>query len=318
MPDSELTAAVHRALAALDALLGPRGQWPGQARLDIDAQQVRSDLAPPLTALGMMALQDVPLPAAEQLLRRSQEHVELTVRPQGLWRYYANIPPDCDDSAMCALALGRDHPIVATRTIAALSATRRPDGLFPTWIEVGWDPAIDAVANAHVVAVIGPGRDTEAASAWLCAVVADGREVAETKFYPDPLDTHVAITRAVRRGGVEALTPAIAEAAPRALARLRAADGMPPYRRAQAIVVCNAARMIAPQSLDADVAPVMAQAADELLAQQRGDGTWESGCLFVAGNADGPGTWQFESVAVTTALCLAALFGVEMVDEARP
>ena len=97
--------AAAAAVTAIAARLGPRGQWPGWVYADADpTASGRLDLAAPVTALGMLALAGVPLPGVPELLARSGRHLELTVLPGGLWRYYANIPPDTDDSAMCALA----------------------------------------------------------------------------------------------------------------------------------------------------------------------------------------------------------------------
>jgi hypothetical protein len=211
-----------------------------------------------------------------------------------MWRYYADIPADTDDSAMCALALGPHHPL-RTATCTALAATVLPDGRFPTWLEPGWDPAVDAVANAHVVAVLGEGEVTAAAVDWLREVVATGREVASCAFYVDPLDVHLAGRRAVE-AGVGSLQPALEVAAERAQVRL-AAGGLSPYRAAQALLVAGSE--VEPSVLDATRA--------ELLAAREESGTWPRETMFVAGRTDAPGRWLYQSWAVVTALCARAL-----------
>lgn len=290
--------AATDAVDAIAARLGPRGQWPGWAYADADpAATGRLDIAAPLTALGMLALAELPLAGVPEVLAASRRHLELTVLAEGLWRYYANIPPDTDDSAMCALALGPDHPAVVGRTAQALTGTRLPNGLYPTWFTPGLNPVIDPVPNAHVVAVLGPGPATDDAVAWLIEVVAAGTEVADSVYYLDALDLHIALTRAVA-AGVEALRPALAAASARAHARLLA-DGLSPYRTAQAIIVASHAE-------EAD-AVLLADAADHLLASRHATGLWPSDTLFVAGNTDAPGWWHYQSDAVTSALCARAL-----------
>jgi hypothetical protein len=289
--------AARRALAAIAAGLGPRGQWPSWVAADPPTSEGRRDISPPVTALGMLALTGLAaagLPEADSLLVRSRPHLELTVRPDGMWRYYADIPPDTDDSAMCALALGPEHPLRAA-TSAALAATVLPDGRFPTWYAPGWEPAVDAVANAHVVAVLGEGETTAAAVDWLGEVVATGRETASCAFYADPLDVHLAVRRAVD-AGVGSLRPALTAAAERAQARL-AAGGLSPYRAAQALLVADG-------TVDE---PVARATRADLIADQEESGRWPRETMFVAGRTDAPGRWLYQSWAVVTALCARAL-----------
>lgn len=291
-----MEAAVSRIAAAL----GPRGQWPGWVFPDATPDSGRKDLAPPLSALGILALHDLPVAGVEEVVRRSRQHLELTVLPGGLWRYYANIPPDTDDSAMCALALGLDHTLVRGQTAASLRATRLADGRFPTWFEPGWAAAVDCIPNAHVVAVIGAEETTSAAVAWLVEVVASGREVATSLYYRDPLDLHLALTRALFVG-VDALRPAIEIAAERARQRLRE-DHLSPYRRAQAMIVAGASASPLPAEVS-DAATRLVESADP-------DGCWPAETLYVAGNTESAGLWHYQSWAVTTALCVRALASV--------
>lgn len=286
----------EKGLTWLANVIGLRGQWPGRVCPDGLSEWGERDISAPLTALGVLALRNLHLSGVDDLVRRSREHIELTVQPGGLWRYYANIPPDTDDSAICALALGLDHPLVRGRTAASLAAVRRADGLFPTWFEPGWNHVTDPVPNAHVVAVIGPGPATAAAVEWLLDVVATGREAIESTYYPDPLDLHVALTRAVE-AGVEALRPALELAAGRAMERLHAGEPSP-YRIAQAIVVACAG---------ADPDPLLLNgAAARLVECADPAGGWPGDTLYVCGS----GTkiiLHYQSEAVVTALSLRAL-----------
>lgn len=282
--------------AALDyvgSVLGPRGQWPGRVAPDTAPQSGQRDLSPPLSALGALALLDVP--GAEHLVHRTREHIALTALPEGAWRYYATIPPDTDDTAMCVLALGEDHADLRRRAAAWLASTVGADGLFPTWVEPGWSPVVDAVPNAHVVAVLGAVPTTARAIDWLDHAVRTGAEVEQSTYYPDALDLHVALTRAVR-AGVFSLQPTVEVAAVRATARL---DDPVPYRLAQAIVVASAGGAASPAEL--------ATAAEHLVASQHEDGSWPAHVLFRATSTAHEGWLEYSSVAITTALCAQAL-----------
>lgn len=285
--------AIHQtreqALGRLAEALGPRGQWPGCVVPTVSGVAPMRDLSAPLTALGVLALRGVE--GAEPIIERSLEHIRLTVRPGGMWRYYANVPVDTDDSAMCALALGPDDPIVADNR-ATLATLRQSDGLFPTWVELGWTPCVDAVANAHVAGVLGDGPLTERAVAWLNRIVTEGREADHCIFYPDPLDLHMAVTRA-HAAGVHGLSTAVGIAAMRARDRLRT-DDLSAYRVAQAMVVAGASDEVA-------------SARARLLDLRQDDGTWPADTLYVAGNTRHGGLWQYQSWAVVTALAIRAL-----------
>jgi hypothetical protein len=180
--------------------------------------------------------------------------------------------------------------------------------LFPTWIEPGWEPVVDSVANAHIVGVLGSGEATDAACEWLNDLVRHEREVASSAYYRDPLDLHVALTRAVAHGGLPLLGPAVQVAAQRALQRLSSDPHLLGYRRAQAMVVLAAAREIGVvEESPSHITEVLHASGRELLDQRDVEGRWASGCLFVAGNTKAPGYWEYESWAVTTALCVRAL-----------
>jgi hypothetical protein len=284
--------AAQRALQVLAASVGPRGQWPSWAVTDPVTDPGRRDISPPITAMGILALRGVP--EAGDIIARSVQHLELTVLPGGMWRYYANIPPDTDDSAMCALALGQSHPLVA-QTRATITSTLLPDGRFPTWYEPEWAPAVDVVPNANIVALLGEVTETAAAIDWLLDIVAAGREVESSPFYLDALDVHLAIRRAVD-AGVEPLRPALSSAVERAVDRLKSGE-LSPYRTAQALVVAGTTTDTA----------IRDAATRSLLRSRSADGTWSRETLFVAARTDAPGRWLYQSWSVVTALCTRAL-----------
>ncbi|MEA3643111.1 MAG: hypothetical protein VBE63_24685 [Lamprobacter sp.] len=150
------------------------------------------------------------------------------------------------------------------------------------------------------MAVIGAEEATRAAIAWLIEVVASGREVATSLYYRDPLDLHLALTRALVVG-VDALRPAIDVAAERARHRLRE-ENLSPYRRAQAMIVAGAS-----------ASPFLAEVSDaaaRLVESANADGCWPAETLYVAGNTESAGLWHYQSWAVTTALCVRALASV--------
>lgn len=290
--DAHAAAAARTALDVVAARMGPRGQWPSWAISEPFQGPGERDISPPITAMGMLAVQG--LAEADDLLARSRMHLELTVLPGGMWRYYANIPPDTDDSAMCALALGTHHPI-SEQTRATIAATVLPDGRFPTWYEPGWTPAVDAVPNANIVALLGETAETTAAIEWLNGVVESRREVESSLFYVDALDLHLAIRRAVDAGATS-LRPSLAIAQERARERI-ATGGLSPYRCAQAAAVAQG-------TLDR---PLWDSARTALLDTRTPDGTWPRETLFVAARTDGPGRCLYQSWSVVTALCARAL-----------
>lgn len=293
---SDNTAA---AVAAIDAVLGTRGQWPGWVVMSNAPSESSRDMAAPLTALGMLCLRGVP--GAHTVLDRSREHLVRTVLPGGVWRYYANITWDCDDTAMCALALGVDDPIVAD-TPATLARARTEQGLFYTWPDLPRDrQALDAVANAHVVAVLGPSGPIGETVAWLTRLVEAQTEVEHCCYYPDPLDTHMAIGRAVA-AGVDTLDPALQMASARAVRRLD--EPLSAYRAAQALVV----------ALSGGVpAAALFEAGARLASMQTTDGLWHPDVLFTAvSTREFGGLAQYTSAAVTTALCAKALTMLEV------
>lgn len=288
-------SAISAGVDAISASLGPRGQWPGTVVPEAAPHESRRDLAAPLTALGVLCLRGTP--GSDAVVAESLEHIRATALTGGVWRYYANIPWDTDDTAMCALALGPEHPTVA-ETVGTLRGLTLVEGLFPTWVEPGWAPCVDAVVNAHIVALLGEEPTTTAAIAWLTRVVENASEGQHCAFYPDPLDTHMAITRAVN-AGVAVLGPALMSAADRALDRL-AAGGLSAYRTAQAVVVAATAGRADPSRLHPTI--------DMLLHSQEHSGMWPAESLFtVASTEDYGGAVHYTSAAVVTALCVRAL-----------
>lgn len=287
--------AISAGVDAISAALGPRGQWPGTVVPDAAPHASRRDMAAPLTALGVLCLRGTP--GSDAVVAASLEHIQATVLAGGVWRYYANIPWDTDDTAMCALALGTGHPAVA-ETIRTLRGLTLVEGLFPTWVEPGWAPCVDAVVNAHIVALLGESSTTAPAIAWLNGVVANASERQHCAFYPDSLDTHMAITRAVN-AGVAGLGPALTLAADRALTRL-ADGGLSAYRTAQAVVVAATAGKAEPSRLQPTI--------NRLLQLQEAHGMWPAESLFtVASTEDYGGAVHYTSAAVVTALCVRAL-----------
>jgi hypothetical protein len=286
--------SVDAGLRVINSRLGSRGQWPGVFGMSADAVSTEEDLTPTLSALGILALQGVEHPLATAIIERSRDHVRSTVLPGGLWRYFANIPPDVDDSAICALSLGDEE--ATERTRESLLHVQLESGIFPTWFEPGWKPAVDSVANAHAVAWIGECDRTGIAIGWLTGLVNAGEEHRASVYYPDTLDLHVAITRAVRRG-VTGLTSARILAAERAIERL-ADPSLSAHRIAQAVIV--AAESPVAQNIPSEIAT-------RLLSLQGSDGTWDPETLYAALSTDGVSVIQYRSRLVTTALCIAAL-----------
>jgi hypothetical protein len=170
------------------------------------------------TALAISCLTSIP--AADQIVTKARRFLLAESSGHGLWRHWPRahphhrqLPPDVDDSACAAAALGPAAP----DTRALLLANRRSDGLFLTWIipRLRWAGVrhlratlpqlrhlptlamffrhtsahpgdVDAVVNANALHFMGafPGR--ERIVAHLKAVLRDGAEAHCDKWYEDP------------------------------------------------------------------------------------------------------------------------------------
>jgi hypothetical protein len=304
---------VDAAFDALSSSLGRVGQWRLSVRpLGAPNERAVPEIAPFLTALGMLALAPSSDERARALRARSGEHLERTVQGPSLWRYYRDTPCDADDTSLAALALGREHPLVRGRPSAGpLIANRTSQGLFRTWML--WPPAqaaerddapmLDVTVNANVVALLGERTETRAAIEWIRSCIFSGTEAANSWYYRDPLAVHLAAQRAVD-AGVQSLQAAADTAAFRAMQLLDNRMAAEPHRLALAALVATWGSHRLSRATCRWVR-------SRLLAAQHRDGTWPPGIAYFGIAPPGEPTLEFRSAALTTALCVSVVLRLE-------
>lgn len=311
---------IDRAFDMLSESLGPAGQWPITVRpIGAGAEREQAEITPCITAHGMLALARSDDPRAAALRQRSARHLEDTVQGPSLWRYYRDTPPDTDDTSLAALALGREHRLIRDVPAAeALIANRTSEGKFRTWMHWPPDqradndtgPMLDATVNAHVIGLLGERAETKAAIDWVSECVMSGTEAANSWYYRRPLTLYLALQRAVD-GGVSSLASAAQTAVARAQNLLRERRDGEAHWLACAVLVATWRR----QELDATTSD---WARSELLGAQRADGGWPPGVIYVGVAPPGEPTVEFRSAALTTALCVSALLGLESASHSHP
>ena len=299
-----LQTALRRAAQAgvgyLARAVPATGAWPTNV-FNIHAPLAggRPHHPPFVTALGTMALDGCEHAAVPPLVARSRAFLRACMEPGDLWRYAKALPPDSDDTAICSIALG--PPPRPAANVGTILRGRDSEGRFRTWLgEPGKLFAqADAVVNANILAYLGDRPETRTAQRWLEQLVLETPEAIPSAihYYPHPLDLDIALARA---NHLQA--PVLAELRAPVLARVLACqnpDG------AFVDILRTAQALQALRQLGAfDRTDIVRPALELLLDAQRPDGRWPA-CLAWIG---GPGyPFAFESAALTTACCVAAL-----------
>jgi hypothetical protein len=228
-----------------------------------------------LLAVGLL------LPAAA--LARATDFVRRSRRPDGYWEFdpALGIPADADDTA-CALAVLARYGgagVSAEDAVLLRSFWRAADGPFQTWRGDGmWSKRDrdDAVVNCNVLAALAwlGAQPTGLERAAVGRLLHAGTE--GTRYYRWPQT----VSYAARRAGIPAAelpAPLIAKPAVEA-AVLPAAQWLSAFPSWEVGLIGS------------------------VLAGQQPDGTWAAESWFIA-----QGRRSWESVAITTALCVEAL-----------
>ncbi len=240
-------------------------------------------------------------------------------------------PPDVEDTALVSLVLERAG-ISCARNRNVILGNRRHDGLLYTWIvpRKRFSPSlaywqvvlpqlfrrqqlveywrfsgaraedVDCGINANVLLYLGDRPETRPIVEYLVALIHDGREASEDKWYRQPLAVYYFISRAYFHG-VEALggvrDPIVA--------RVQVGDGHPSRSALETALAVNTL-------LNFRCSPSLAESGvRELLETQEPDGSWPRKVLY--GRRGG---WSFGSEELTTGLCIEALTRYERA--ARP
>ena len=198
--------SVGRGLSFLDSSIDATGAWPCIRFNTADPNIPRHFERPPfVSALCALALEGCKDTRAKAICTATKAYLAHTIEHPGLWRYYLHLPQDLDSTALCSMLLGTHPWIVLGRNVPRMLANRDGEGRFMTWMLDEDEPNVvapfrieaDPVVNANVIAYLGDRPDTKNAQRWLAALVKDGRLDGASKWYPDTVAIHYAISRAM-------------------------------------------------------------------------------------------------------------------------
>ena len=305
-------SAIARGLAFLDRSVGADGVWPciryEDAGLTGPGELEKN---PGMAGFGVLALESCDDPLARAIWSRSRNFLFRTMQRPGLWRYWPQIPPDVDDTAICSLAVGARTLLLFGSNIEPILSNRDAEGRFLTWM-LGpglpeFTPDICPVVNANVISYLGDRTETRAAQHWLETLIEERREVGQSRHYIEPMNLYHAVARASCLAA-----PAFARLRPTLVSRIverREDDGMfgDPLYSSLALLALD---MLGALQWE-EMRPTLAQ----LLEAQRPDGGWPGGVHYVASPAlieqslalaHGPIYWFFTE-AIPTACCIELL-----------
>jgi hypothetical protein len=238
-------------------------------------------------------------PMADEALAAAVAHLRAERNPDGSWSYEGRattrVPPDLDDTACAAAALGALGERPDLRVFRLLWENEAaPGGPYYTWAGVNSGAhllarQLDALVNANVVFCAAmAGFDLPGASAYLRERIAAGDLTPASDYCLTPHLLVYALARAVADGPARELAPA----APALLAHARALDGGEPFRLA-----CAAAALLALG--DGESARPLLGA---LLDTQGPDGSWPIGLAYT-----GYPPYFAGSPGLTTSIALDAI-----------
>lgn len=284
-----------------------------------------------ITALVVLALDEVADPRAVELVDRAVGFLRRERESMAQWRYWSSdndqfwlTPPDADDTACCAMAVAtRGDRTRANR--ALLRANRDGSGRFYTWLlpRGSFDPRVwwgtrdevrsivrarrrelwetteaepddvDVVVNANVARYLGRSAPAEVVD-WICSVVEAGDERNADKWHRNRTTLYASIADGDRRG-----VPGYGRIAATIVGRIEAevADGGPDAALDRAFLLLAAQQFGAP-------APVRAALARRLVDTQLDDGSWEPSIFYYGGPKE---VFGWASTALSTACAVAAL-----------
>lgn len=294
--------ATGRGLEYLTAAVAADGAWPsmkyGERRL---AGPCERETVPFVAALGALSLAACRDPRAAVLCERARAGLKARMEAPGVWRYWAGLPPDLDDTSICSLVVPPHVWTLLGRTEAAVLSRRDGEGRFLTWFaaqptaESSWDD-VDSVVNANVVAWLGDGEHTRAAQEWLETLIREGREDGTSWYYADTIELYAALARAreLRAPAFRAIGPLLVER----IASRRRGDGG--YGDAQTTAQAVTALHRLGQAPERE-------AVEYLLGAQAPNGGWASGVVWQGPTPPTPPHVFFASSALCTARCIEAI-----------
>ena len=200
--------SIRRGLRFLESTIGQDGAWHCIRFNVADPDIPRHFERPPfVSALCVLALESSNEPKARAICSATKAYLAETIEYPGFWRYYLHLPHDLDSTTLCSLVV-RTHPWVSLgRNVPRMLANRDEEGRFMTWLLDEDEPNVvapfrieaDPVVNANVIAYLGDHPATKEAQRWLEGLLNEGRLEGSSKWYPDTVAIHYALSRAVVR-----------------------------------------------------------------------------------------------------------------------
>ena len=326
--------AVDRALEWLRDAQEPSGEFTSYASaLDGDERLWVPDALKFITALVVLALDEIPDERAAELVDHGVEFLCFERETMAQWRYWAAsneqydfTPPDADDTACCSLAVAtRGHRTNRNRSV--LLANRDPQGRFYTWlIPHGHPPSprlwwamrdelrsavrrrraelwatteatpddVDGVVNMNVLRYLGSDAP-QAATSWVAGIIDAGREDDCDSWHRNRYTMYAALADDHRRG-----VPGLDQVGSTVVDRIHErvdADGTvgPPLDTAFALLALN---VFGAENR------LRARLAGALRSSQREDGSWERSVFYYGGPQE---IFGWASEALTTASCAQVL-----------
>lgn len=293
-----------------------------------------ADSSPFPAALIAHCLSRTELPEAKKMHARAVHFLSQQMEAGGAWRYFASDHPrhldsplDLDDTSTAASILQRSGVSIESSKKVAL-ANRNYEGLFYTWViprpallfndatfNIAWrelqhkprlqsffllneaEPNdIDAVVNANVLYMLGPGKETKPVVKFLTKVVKAEQEESTDKWHHSRFNLYYAMAKSMSEDQklFQSIRPTIVN-------RIRENS--------------DATGLIGKHLLDTALAistlieldknnRIIEPALQILLDNQMQSGAWPSLPLYWGGPSQG---CSFQSTEITTAFCLEAL-----------
>lgn len=253
---------------------------------DCFSSVVRQDPSNFSNALIIRNLRQVNSDKAAQLAKRAEETLIEQIIMPGFWRYNPRFkerwfPVDLDDTCFISeLLRQRIFELLIKTNVPRILEERNEKGLFRTWISPEYEllpPHIDPIVNINIIGYLGDIPETEAAADWLLRLLIDNEELNTHSYYTTPAAFYYFFalageTKSDRlRSGFHLISQRTKEL-------LETRVDLNPLDRA---LLISSLLRTAPGNAEY-VQPYI----DQLIREQREDGSWQKYAYFGAGFED--------------------------------